>query len=212
MQKLVKALSFFVLIFISFSLNAQYDAWTPAKVVLKNGTSFRGLVKFPKHSGGLISIGTTDFKYRRKRKAKTVKYGHETVEEVIFGDEDFTTVHFKYVPITAKRHVLMEEILEGKVSLFSRTVQNFEDPDAIIDTNPDIDETGYYYDSSQYFVIRANEKKATLIAGPNMANTFLRRAKDYFYDCEKIVGYLEDELYTQNDLFDLIEDYNLFCE
>ena len=42
--------------------------WTPAKIILNNGYSFRGLVKFPMHSGGLISIGKTEFKYKKKQK------------------------------------------------------------------------------------------------------------------------------------------------
>lgn len=88
------------------TVHAQYD-WTPAKVILKNGTSFRGLVKFPKHSGGLISIGTTEFKYKLKKKGKTERYGYETVEEVIFGDEEFATVHYGYVPIQAKKACLI---------------------------------------------------------------------------------------------------------
>ena len=56
---------------------AQYE-WTPAKVILKDGTSFKGLVKFPMHSGGLISMGSTKFKYKKNRKASTEKYGSET--------------------------------------------------------------------------------------------------------------------------------------
>jgi len=64
-----KILILFVILCIS-SAHAQYDEWTPAKVILKNGSSFRGLVKFPKHSGELISIGSTDFKYKKRENKK----------------------------------------------------------------------------------------------------------------------------------------------
>ena len=199
-----------ILIIISLSsVHAQYDEWTPAKVILKNGTSFRGLVKFPKHSGGLISIGSTDFKYKKKRKSKTQKLGHETVEEVVFGDEEFTTLHYKYVPIKPNKYVLLEQIINGKASLFSRTVLKFQrtfvgDPNSV--------PTGSYYDDTQYYLIRKNEKSAKLIAGPNSFGTFISKAKKYFSDCEKIVDYLEHELYDLNNLTELVDDYNLLCE
>ena len=69
------------------------------KVILKNGTSFRDLVKSPKHSCGLISIGRTNFKYKKSKKSNTENYGSDSAEEVIFGDEEFATAHYKYFPI-----------------------------------------------------------------------------------------------------------------
>jgi hypothetical protein len=199
-----------ILIIISLSsVHAQYDAWTPAKVILKNGTSFRGLVKFPKHSGGLISIGSTDFKYKKKRKSKTQKFRHETVEEVIFGDVEFTTLHYKYVPIKPNKHVLLEQIINGKASLYSRTVLKFQ---RIFIGDPNIQSNGYYYDDTQYYLIRKDELSAKLIAGPNSFSSFISKAKKYFADCEKIADYLEHELYDLNNLIELVDDYNLLCE
>jgi len=198
-----------ILTFFCFSsVQAQYE-WTPAKVILKNGTSFRGLVKFPKHSGGLVSIGSTKFKYKKKRKSKTEKYGHETVDEVIFGDEDFTTVHYKYVPIKAKKHVLLELIANGKANLYSRTVLKFQNTFV---GDPNLQSSGYYYDDTQFYLIRAGEQKATLIAGPNSFGGFISKTKKYFSDCSKIVDYLESELYELKDIVELVDDYNLLCE
>lgn len=196
-----------------FSVHAQYT-WTPAKVILKNGTSFRGLVKFPKHAGGLISIGNTELKYKKKRKSKTVKYGYKTVEEVIFGDEEFTTVHYKYVPIKTKKQVLMQTIVNGKASLYSRTVLKFEDTSfspSYVDI-PNVNTPGFYYDDTQLYLIRADEEKATLIVDSNNLRSFISKAKKYFSDCSNIVDYLESELYELNDLVELVDDYNLLCE
>ncbi len=203
-----KIIIIFTVLFFS-STHAQYDNWTPAKIILKNGTSFRGLVKFPKHSGGLVSIGSTDFKYRKKRKAKTQKYGHETVEEIIFGDVEFTTLHYKYVPIKPNKYVLLEQVISGKVSLFSRTVLRFQ---RTFVNNLNIPSTGYYYDDTQYYLMRKDEKSAKLIADPNSFGTFISKAKKYFSDCKKIVDYLEHELYNLKNLIELVEDYNLLCE
>jgi len=203
-----------IITILCFSLgHAQYE-WTPAKVILKNGNTFRGLVKFPKHSGGLVSIGSTDFKYKKKRKSKTERYGYQTVEEVIFGDEEFTTVHYKYVPIKAKKYVLLELIVNGKANLYSRTVLKFDNN---FTGNPKMDNDpmknpGYYYDDTQFFLLREDEKKATLIAGPNSFGNFITKAQKYFSDCSKIVDYLESELYELNDIIELVDDYNLLCE
>lgn len=190
------------------TVHAQYD-WTPAKVILKNGTSFRGLVKFPKHSGGLISIGSTEFKYKLKKKGKTERYGYETVEEVIFGDEEFATVHYGYVPIQAKKHVLLEKVISGKVSLYARTVSKFQ---STFIGAPNMTGSGYYDDDFQYYLKREDEQVAKLIVGPNSFGSFTSKAKEYFSDCEKMVYYLDNELYSQNNLIELVDDYNLLCE
>tara|TARA_B110000093_G_C12776938_1_gene328886 strand:- start:91 stop:711 length:621 start_codon:yes stop_codon:yes gene_type:complete len=191
------------------SVHAQYDNWTPAKVILKNGKSFRGWVKFPKHSGGLISIGSTGFKYRKKKKGKTEKYGSDNVDEVIFGDEEFTTLHYKYVPIKKKKSVLMELAVRGKANLYTRTVLK---RNSIFTGNPNFPSTTTYYDDTQYYIIRNEEQKATLIAGPNSFGGFISKAKKYFSDCSKIVDYLENELYELNNIEELVDDYNLLCE
>lgn len=210
---MIKRILIILTFFCFSSIQAQYE-WTPAKVILKNGTSFRGLVKFPKHSGGLISIGSTKFKYKKSRKSKTEKYGYETLEEVIFGDEKFATVHYTYVPITAKKYVLLQLVTSGKANLYSRTVLKFENnfnDDFNIEITA-IKKDGYYYDNEQFFLLRKGEKKATLIGDPNSLLSFIPKAQQYFSDCSKIVDYLGSELYEVNDIIELVDDYNLLCE
>jgi len=191
-----------------WSSNAQFE-WTPAKVILKNGESFRGLVKFPKHFGSIITIGSSKFKYKKNRKAKVKKYGSDTVEEIVFGDEDFTTIHFKYVPIRRNRFILMEEIIDGKVSLFARTITTTRVEYATTDW--ELDRT-VYYDNVDYYLIRASENVATEITDVPTNSMFRRIAISYFIDCEKIVEYLEAKLYEKNDLLVLVKDYNLLCD
>ncbi|MEO1030810.1 MAG: hypothetical protein AAFX55_05370 [Bacteroidota bacterium] len=191
-----------------WSSNAQFE-WTPAKVILKTGESFRGLVKFPKHLSGIVTIGSSKFKFKKNRKSKVKKLGHDTVYEVIFGDEDFTTVHFKYVPVRKNRFILMEEIIYGRVSLFARTIHRAETEHSPIDS--EFDRT-VYNDVTDYYFLRDTENTAIHITDVPTNSMFIRVAKKYFADCEKIVGYLEDELYTLNDLVELVEDYNLLCD
>lgn len=118
---MIKDLLSILLILSVFVMHAQYE-WTPAKVILKDGRTFRGLVKFPMHSGGMVSIGTTKFKYKKNRKSSTIKYGSEELDKVIFGDEQFATAEFQYVPISNNRYVLMELIVNGKAKLYARVV------------------------------------------------------------------------------------------
>jgi hypothetical protein len=191
-----------------YSVHAQYD-WTPAKVILKDGTSFRGLVKFPLHSGGLISIGSTAFKYKKNKKSPKKKYGSDSIEEVIFGDEDFTTVHYKYVPIKKKKSVLMELVVRGRVNLYTRSVLKSHN---MFTGNSNFPSTTTYYEDSQFYFKRNNEQTAKLIAGPNSFGRFISKAKDYFSDCSKIVDYLENRLYDLNNLIELVDDYNLLCD
>lgn len=201
-----------VLAFLCFSsIHAQY-VWTPAKVILKNGTSFRGLVKFPKHSGGLLSIGSTKFKYKKNKKAKAIKYGSDTVDEIVFGDENYATVNYKYVPIGKKRLVLMELEIRGKVSLYSRIVSNVT---SIPEFNPNIRDEIVYYDDRQFYLKRDNEEEAKLFIGSDFFLDCKSRAKKYFSDCSKIVKYIDHDLYDLdelNGLLELVDDYNLFCE
>ncbi|WP_026753042.1 hypothetical protein [Sediminibacter sp. Hel_I_10] len=207
---------------LSFSLTyAQYE-WTPAVVILKNSTSLRGWVKFPKHSGVLMSIGTTKFKFRKNRKDKTEKYGSDTVDEVVFGDEKFATVHYKYVPIQKEKFVLMELLVQGNASLFARTVLSstsiFATTANILSVNPNFPDNPNsnfetrYYDGIEFYVMRNEEEKATLLVDPNSFEGLILKAKKYFSDCRKIVDYLDGEVYELNNIEELVEDYNLFCQ
>jgi hypothetical protein len=202
-------------VFFFSSVHAQYE-WTPAKVILKNGQSFRGLVKFPKHSGGLISIGSTEFKYKKNKIGTTKKYGSESVDEVIFGDAYFATVHYKYVPIKKNKSVLMELAVRGKANLYKRTVLNSYSTPHVNQNSPLKNyydpSTTTYYDDTQFFTIRDKEQKATLIVNPNSFSNFILNAKKYFSDCSEIVLYLDNDLYALENIIELVEDYNLLCE
>lgn len=183
-----------LILFSIFCMSAAYsqnDEWIPAKIILKNGTSFRGQVKLPTHSGanlsseGIMSFGDNKVSYRKNTKSPKKKYGSNEVDEIIFGDEQFATEHYKYVPIRKKKSILMELVVSGKVQLY-RTDNN-------------------------YFLLRENDEVAKLLV--DNQNTFHTSvAKAYFSDCEKIAYYLENELYNFDNITELVEDYNLLCE
>ena len=197
------------LIFFACHLGFSQYEWTPAQVILKNGTSFRGLVKFPIHSGGLVSIGTTEFKYKKKRKSRVEKYGQETVDKVIFGDEQFATVEYQYVPISKNKSVLMELMVSGKVNLYTRTVSRYSYNFMENESLPTSSTIDY---NSEYYLKREKEIKATLISGPKIFSSFNQSVKQYFSDCQEISDYIESDLYDLNNLFQLVDDYNLLCQ
>lgn len=203
---MVKTILFILTFFCVFTIQAQYD-WTPAKIILKDGTSFRGLVKLPIDSGGLVSIGSTKFKYKKNKKAPNEKLGKETVEEVIFDVEGIATSHYKYVPINYNKYALLEQVVNGKVSLYSRIVSKNEKS---INFDPNIKSSGNYY--TQFYFLRKNENKAILINYTNSYKVFVINAIKYFSDCSLIVDYLDNGLYDLNNLIELVEDYNLLCE
>ena len=189
-------------------IHAQYE-WTPAQVILKNGSSFRGLVKFPMHSGGLISIGSTEFKYKKSSKSSTEKYGSDTVDKVIFGDEQFATLQYQFVPINKNKSVLMELVISGTVNLYTRTVSQYTSTFMGNQNFPTSTTIDY---NSQYYLKREKEEVAELIAGQKSLGSFIYKAKNYFSDCTEIMGYLDDDVYHENDLIQLVEDYNLLCK
>ena len=78
---MLKNLTIIFAIICFSSVHAQYE-WTPAKVTLKNGTSFRGLVQFPKHSNNLIFIGSSKFKYKKKSTNKAVTL-NKAIEDLV---------------------------------------------------------------------------------------------------------------------------------
>lgn len=65
----------------------------------------------------------------------------------------------------------------------------------------------------EYFVLRENEYAATALISLNtFSKPFIEAAKKYFSDCKDILKYLEHDLYDEQNVIELIEDYNLLCE
>ncbi len=145
--------------------------------------------------------------FKKKKNATTVNYGKDTVDVVIFGDEDHTTVRFEYVP-KKNRSVLMELVVRGKVNLYAITIFNAS---STFTGSSSFPSPMTYSDDTLFYLIR-EEQKATIIARSNGFKSFITAAKEYFSDCSEIVKYLEGELYEFNNLIELVEDYNFMCK
>ncbi len=66
-------------------------------------------------------------------------------------------------------------------------------------------------------MIRENETVATRVIneydgiGLNL-RTFKNYAKKYFSDCPDVLSYIDNELYEDYDISQIVDDYNLLCE
>lgn len=211
----------FILLLALFcsAIYAQNGEWIPAKVILKNGTSFRGFVKFPYSSSTFrsadgqweqkfdlkkeeltyeyeknenpfsLTISTNSRKiiFRKTKKSPKIKYDETELEEVVFGDEQFAVERYRFVSVTDKKSLIMQIIMEGKVNLYKA--------------------------KSIYYVKKDKEKTATIISKKGVSDYIsLINAKAYFSDCEKIIYYLENDLYRYDNIEELVDDYNLLCD
>lgn len=146
---------------------------------------------------------------KKNSKSTTEKYGSDTVDKVIFGDEQFATAEYQYVPINTNKSVLMELVISGSVNLYTRTVSQYNNTFIGNQNFPTSTTIDY---NSQYYLKRKEEEVAELLAGQKSLGSFVYKAKKYFSDCSEIVCYLDNGLYHENNLIQLVEDYNLLCE
>jgi hypothetical protein len=206
----------FILLF-TFSLSyGQYD-WRSGKVVLKNGDTLKGVLKIPMITRGLLSIPKYKLEYKKDEKGKKKKFDKTQVNKVFFGTSNSNIGYYEYAPIPnsilIKKMALVKLIRNGKVKLYTRTIKagvntGFQNQKKIIKRK-------------EYFIIRENEKIATRV--PQESNevsitskwnlkSFKNDMKKYFSDCPEIVAYIEDGIYENFDIAQIVEDYNLFCE
>ena len=107
-------------------------------------------------------------------------------------------------------------IRNGKVKLYTRTIK--------IGVS-----TGFQNNGTQkkvekrkeYYIIRKNEKVATRvlqewdglsIAYKGNLQSFKNHMKKYFSDCPDIVTYIENDIYEDFSIAQIVDDYNLLCE
>lgn len=175
MNKIVLVLSLY---FVSFNY-AQYDEWIPARVILKSGDSFRGLVKLPQRTGfnvsydSNISFGSKKVLFRKNKKSKTEKYRSKVVDEIIFGDERFATEHYQYVSINRNKSIIMERVIDGKVSLYKR--------------------------GNRYYLLKDSDEVSTQIVNSDKV-FFNSKVKAYFSGCKKITNYINNKLYDSENV------------
>ncbi len=214
----VKMIKKIILIFsiLSFSLSyGQYD-WTPGKIVLKNGKTFKGLLKIPMSSDKLITIGAIKVQYKKDKKGKKKKFSSEQVDKIFFGTNNSNTIgYYEYISIPNKKNVLFKLIRNGKVKLYTRTIKSLESTSFSSSDNNSIHNRSVKSKKVKvYYIVRENEVLATFAFNESMKDikTFKKTMKDYFSDCEDVSSFIDNDLYQDFDIRKIVEDYNLLCK
>ncbi len=206
MKFYVTLFCFFVVTTISF---AQYD-WSNGEVVLKNGTTLKGLVKLPVISKDLIAInGKEKVKFKTTKKAKTEKYDETQVKQIIIRNSDTETAYFEYVPLSKNKHGIFKVITRGKATLYGKAVSTSSSTPMHFGATGQ--PTHYMYsfnDFDEFYVLRDQEAIASPLITIRISRSFKNRAIEYFADCPSVVEKLEDKTYRKEDVMTLVEDYN----
>ncbi|PKV48853.1 hypothetical protein ATE84_0867 [Aquimarina sp. MAR_2010_214] len=204
---------------LSFSMCfGQYD-WREGKIILKDGQTLKGFVKLSMSTGELISLKKSKVLYKKNRKGKVKRFNDKEINKVFYGSTNSEIGYFEYVPITKNKLELLRLVVNGKSKLYKRVVKstNYNNrlftpsPNTNFNNTPNHNRQVKTELVDQYYVIRSNEIKVTQIS-IGSTEKFKEKAIDYFKDCKKIVKYLENNLYEEFDIHQLIEDYNIFCE
>ena len=202
----MKKLLLFLCFFISVHAIGQHS-WTEGTVYLKNGTVKEGLLRITRVSKDYIAFnGKQRVKFKVNEEAKKEKYGHTQVEKVVFKNADAETVEYVYIPVSEKKYELFTKIVNGKADLYARIV-SFT--------------SGCYpapvnrrwapfngNDSEEFYVWREGEKTASPLITLRVSRSFKKRAMEYFADCPALVEKLEDKSYGEENIEDVVKDYN----
>ncbi|WP_299314816.1 hypothetical protein [uncultured Aquimarina sp.] len=202
-----------IITILTFSIcNGQYD-WRAGKVVLKNGQTLKGIVKMTMPSNKLVSLSSSKVYYKKNRKGKVKKFTKDEIRKVFYGSYNSETGFFEYAPITKNKKELFRVIINGKSKLYKRTVKNISYSNRILDPSisPRRPRKKDIQFVNQYYVIRNGEITVTYIPDESLEK-FKEKTISYFSDCKKIIQYIENNLYEEFEIKELVEDYNIFCE
>ncbi len=218
-----------IIITISILLNfsiclGQYD-WREGKVILKDGQKLKGFVKLSMTTDELISLKKSKVLFKTNRKGRVKKFDKKEINKVFYGSTNSEIGYFEYVPITKNKFELLRLVVTGKSKLYKRVIRSKNNGLFILLPNENFNNNRNYNFQNipnnkgqiktelidQYYIIRDDEVKATQIK-ISSTEKFKENTIDYFKDCEKIVQYLENDLYEEFDIHELVEDYNIFCE
>lgn len=201
-----KNLFIFLTILTSFISHSQYN-WTPGKLILKNGDTLKGFLKLPMHniSTTPISLGKPKLEYRKGFDGKKEKFTYKEVSKVFFGTYNSDLGYYEYVRTLNQGTGIYKIIRNGKVKLYVRTIK-FIAPNSFNSFNKKVQKI------KQYCVIRDNERIANPIEFSGSSRTFKNFALRYFSDCPEVISYIENDLYENFDIVQIVDDYNLLCE
>lgn len=215
-----------ITIFLAFSsiiCHGQYE-WTEAYVILKNGESHYGQAK-------LIQRETLNFYekliFRKDKESKTIKYRTREIEEVMFtiykhefADDAVyrSSTDVFFVPVLThternlKQYNLMQEIVSGDVSLYSRNIINNTSSTVFGNNNSLPIHTSIKSDEEQELWLAKTDAVAMKLSSGIIRSILKKKLLRYFDDCPAISEDINsNDLVDREDIEELVIKYNMEC-
>jgi ribosomal protein S17 len=193
-----------ILVFFFIGSNTLLSQTTPGVLMFKDGNSKQGFLKFS---------GAENVKLKPKKYEKAIKYHFSELDYAKFYYGDKVAI-YKFVPVSGKKsHLVLEEIVEGKVSLYTLVSKGYS-----IGMGPmnaggaPIFNGGNYYEINNLYVLKEGEKEAVHL-GSNLlfSKNFKKAASSYFNDCPKLVKKIENKEFHKENIQAVVEFYNREC-
>tara|TARA_R110002072_G_scaffold274791_3_gene435753 strand:+ start:5541 stop:6104 length:564 start_codon:yes stop_codon:yes gene_type:complete len=179
-------LLFFSLSFIVFSQEKGHTIHT------KSGATF-----FTKK----YSTHKDDISFTSNKKRQNVSYSQ--LDKIVYtGKKEKHNFIKKYIQYSDNAGTLMVELVEGNVSLYTRSemVATGSGPMGPTFTN-----------SITYYVKRTNEKIAVNIGINDLFKSYKKTSTDFFSDCPKLVSKLENKEFKKKEIEEVVIFYNENC-
>ena len=189
---------FFLLLFVSISINAQK---TEAQLVFKDGTKLKGLGRLTKE--GVI-------KFRKNIKEERQTYTFNEVDTLLvsskFGGYDF------YVEVKVKnqypKKILRIAFMGDRLVCYEDYAMTYR---AIGSANSSM---GGFYTVANSFLRKVGEKEAIQLVNYNVLfpKSFRKSASSYFKDCPDLAEKILAREFKQEDLKEVVQYYNYQCK
>lgn len=215
------------LLFIAVNAYAQYD-WTSAELHLTNGNTLSGEVKLSRQGIPSIIPGKDRAFYRKNKDAKPKKFYPSKVDHIVFtitfeveeaGEKVLKSRKATYVPMylkkKKKRKRFVELMIEGKVSLLGRSVRiNGNSAATPIFSHQGTAYMHYHnfgpFSYNEFYVVKKGELPFQ-INQTSVFQTFRKKASEYFKGCKSLVEKIENKIYKEENLVEIVEYYNKNC-
>lgn len=185
----------------------QYD-WSKGKLVLRTGDTLNGYLKLPIINKAAVA-NSHKIRFRPERKAKTTRYDHLKVKNILFKDDsEELTASFTYIKTSKSKYQLFKILYNSnRIRLYARMVSEMM-------ATPGIDgmvtSVGYYpTEYNEFYVQRKFESMAhPLIKVGPLTKSFYNNARKYFSDCPVVVEKLPRGRVNGSDILRIVEEYD----
>lgn len=142
-----------------------------------------------------------DISFISNKKRHKLPYS-QIVKIVHTGKKEKHNLTKKYVMYSLYSGTLMEELIDGKVSLFRRSTMGVSGAGTMGPT---------FSNSTTYYVKRSEEMIAENIGLNDLFKNYKKTSKDFFSDCPELVAKLENNEFKKNEIEEVVIFYNENC-